>query len=121
MKIKPTVYEAMREGLIRTYGDLVQVARASTSGGNCCACHRYGRPTWRLSVRASICDECCKRKSKEVLGSILTSERKARRYVKQAIERDEDMTQQLRFYAHLTGARESYIEAQYRAAKAAIA
>ncbi len=106
----------MSDGLIRTYGDLIEKAEPSSLRGNCCACHRWDRRTWRLSTRASICDECCRRKANEVLGSIAASERKARRYVREAIKRNEDITKQLRFYSHLTGAKESYIEAQYRAA-----
>ena len=45
-------------------------------------CHKWGRDTWQLSTRASICRECCERKSGEVLGSIVSAQRKARRWIK---------------------------------------
>jgi hypothetical protein len=112
---KPNVYMAMREGKIRTYGDLITVAAPSSTFGTCCACHSWNTPTWQLSTRASICQKCCERKSNEVLGSIATAERKARSYVRAAIKRGEDVTKQLRFYAHLSRAPEKYIEAEYRA------
>lgn len=110
---KPNVYVAMRDGLIRTYGDLISVASPSSSCGTCCACHKWTVPTWQLSTRASICQACCERKSSEVLGSIANAERKARGYVRDAIKRGEDITKQIRFYAHLSRAPEAYIRAEY--------
>ncbi len=114
MKEKPTVYAAMRDGLIRTYGDLVKIARPSSTRGNCCACHAWDRPTWQLSTRASICDKCCERKAGEVLGSILTAERKARRYLRDAIKRGEDPAKNVQFYAGLSRAPASFVEAEIK-------
>lgn len=106
----------------RTYRDLLTMGRSSY--GTCVSCHKsvYGGPysernqMFSLGTRANICRECCKRKGDEVLGPIAKAERKARHYVKVAIQRGEDVTKQLRFYSYLSGAPESYIEAQYRAA-----
>jgi hypothetical protein len=106
-------YQAIRNG-VRTYGELVKVARPSSSYGTCCACHKYGIETWQLSTRASICRACCERKADEVLGSIVKAERAARSYVKRAMERGVDITKQLRFYAHLSRASEDYILAEHK-------
>ena len=69
-------------GDVRTYGDLLKVRDQTCQRGTCCACHKWDKPTWQLSTRASICRECCERKSAQVLGSIVTAERRARRWVK---------------------------------------
>lgn len=79
---KLTVYDAMRRGFIRTYGDLIDKCVPSSHFGTCCACHKYMRDTWQLSTRASICRQCCERKHAQVLGSILNAERKAKRWLK---------------------------------------
>lgn len=75
-------YEAVKKGLIRTYGDLVRVATPTSLRGTCCACHDWHNPTWQLSTRASICKACCERKADQVLGSIVTAERRAKSWVK---------------------------------------
>lgn len=112
-----TSYQAIRDG-VRTYGELMRVARPSSARGQCCACHTWVNPTWQLSTRASICSVCCERKADETLGSIVKAERAAKRYVRNAIKRQEDITKQLRFYSHLSGASESFIENEYRSALA---
>lgn len=66
---------------VRTYGDLIRLCKPSSLRGTCCACHDWHNPTWQLSTRASICKACCKRKADQVLGSIVTAERKARRWI----------------------------------------
>lgn len=66
----------------RTYADLIVMCKPVSLGGTCCACHRWGKPTWQLSTRASICEDCCKRKGDQVLGPIANAERKARRWIK---------------------------------------
>lgn len=109
MKAKPTSYEATRDGLVRTYGDLIRVARPSSERGNCCACHDWHNPTWQLSTRASICQKCCERKSTEVLGRIATSERKARRYAKDLIKRGANDAPNIKFYARLSGVTEDFM------------
>lgn len=106
-------YQAIRNGT-RTYGELVKVARPSSTYGTCCACHKYGIETWQLSTRASICRACCEKKGGEVLGSIVRAERAARGYIKRALERGEDVTKQLRFYSYLSRASEAYISAEYK-------
>jgi hypothetical protein len=74
-------HEAVKKGLIRTYGDLIRVAKPTSLRGTCCACHDWHNPTWQLSTRASICKACCERKADQVLGSIVTAERRARSWV----------------------------------------
>jgi hypothetical protein len=108
----------------RTYRDLLTMGRASY--GSCVSCHKsvYGdrratdratdRAMFSLGTRANICRECCENKGDEVLGYIVRAERRARWYVRDAIKRKEDVTRQLRFYAHLTGAPEEFIAAEYR-------
>jgi len=118
MELKIRVHDAMAKGLVRTYGDLIRLCKPTSYYGNCCACHKYGMDTWQLSTRASICEDCCKRKADETLGSIAKAERAARRHVRNAIKRQEDITKQLRFYSYLTGAPESFIENEYRTAMA---
>lgn len=75
-------YQAMQAGLVRTYGDLIRVATPSSQRGTCCACHDWHNPTWQLSTRASICRKCCERKADQILGSIVTAERRAKSWVK---------------------------------------
>jgi hypothetical protein len=113
---KPSSYLAIRDHGVRTYGQLIQVARPDRSMGTCCACHKWGVPTWTLSTRASICEECCQRKATETLGTIAKAERAARRYVQNAIKRQEkfDAT----FYAHLARVPIAFIEALYTEALA---
>lgn len=75
-------YEAVKKGLVRTYGDLIRVAKPTSLRGTCCACHDWHNPTWQLSTRASICKACCERKADQVLGAIVTAERRAKHWVK---------------------------------------
>lgn len=118
MNNKPSVYEAMRNGLVRTYGDLIRVCRPSSERGNCCACHKWGRQTWQLSTRASICRECCERKANETLGRIATAERKARHYAREMIKRNADFEKEARFYAGLAGVSEAFMKEAYTSARA---
>lgn len=117
MKQKPSVWEALHDGLVRTYGDLIRICRPSSEYGNCCACHKWGNgvgPLFHLSTRANICQQCCERKSDEVLGSILKAERAARRHIRNSLKRGEDPGQNVRFYAHLTRAPAEFIEAEIK-------
>lgn len=116
---KPSVWEAMRSGMVRTYGDLIRVCRPSSERGNCCACHKWGRQTWQLSTRASICGECCERKTNEVLGSIAMAERKARRYARDLVKRPapERSVPNVAFYASLAGVSVEYMHKAIAAAQ----
>jgi hypothetical protein len=112
-RTKPTSYLAIRDHGVRTYGQLIEIARPDQKTGSCCACHKWGMPTWTISTRASICEACCQRKASETLGSIERCERKARRYIKCAIKAGEDLSKQYRFYSHLVGIREARFEEMY--------
>ena len=117
---KPTTHQAIRDGLVRTYGDLIRVARPSSERGTCCACHDWHNPTWQLSTRASICQACCERKSTQVLGSIANAERRARRYANNIV-RDGDKENyaqpSVKFYARLAGVSEDFMRNAIAAAK----
>lgn len=95
-----------RDG-IRTYGDLITKRRPNTLRGTCCACHKWDKPTWQLSTRASICGSCCERKSAEVLGSILSAERKARRWIKR-----HSYNISVEFIAHISGLSVEWVKAE---------
>jgi len=90
---------------VRTYGDLIAHRNPSSNRGTCCACHKWDKPTWQLSTRASICKGCCEKKSDQTLGSIVTAERKARRWVK-----GHWTTSNAAFIAHISGVSVEYVE-----------
>ncbi|MDR5728039.1 MAG: hypothetical protein RB191_11500 [Terriglobia bacterium] len=90
---------------------MIRVARPSSERGNCCACHDWHEPTWQLSTRASICQKCCERKSSEVLGSIASAERKARRYAKSLTKDGRVDAPNVKFYARLSGVSEEFMRA----------
>lgn len=110
-------YEAIANGLVRTYGDLIRLCGPTSLRGTCCACHDWHNPTWQLCTRASICHKCCVRKSSEVLGSIAKAERKARSYARTLIERDEKDAPNIKFYARLAGVSEEFMIAAIAKAK----
>lgn len=107
MREKPTTYQAIHDHGVRTYGDLIRVARPTSERGTCCACHRWDAPTWQLSTRASICAECCERKRDEVLGSIKRAEHKARTWVAKHPDAG------AKFIAHVSGASLAFVENLY--------
>lgn len=110
---KPSSYQAIRNG-VRTYGELVKVARPSSSRGTCCACHRWDAPTWQLSTRASICQDCCERKADETLGSIVKAERKAGSWVKRYPELKDSPA----FIANLAGVSLEFVQREFAAVEA---
>src|ERR1700728_4148081 len=97
-------YMAIRDGLVRTYGDLIRVCKPISQRGTCCACHDWHNPTWQLSTRASICRKCCERKTDQVLGSLVSAERKAKSWVKRHPNRD------AKFISGLAGVPIEYVQ-----------
>jgi hypothetical protein len=93
---------------VRTYGDLIQTIKPNSLRGNCCACHKWDKPTWQLSTRASICEDCCRRKADKVLGSILKAERRARHWIKN----HESVREDPQFVSRLTGASLEFVKAE---------
>lgn len=100
---------------IRTYKDLITLVKPTSNSGTCCACHKWDKPTWQLSTRASICEDCAKRKGDAVLGSLVRCERRARSWIK----RHKDCTDQ--FIAHVAGVNVEWVKAERAAlAKAGV-
>lgn len=98
----------------RTYRDLLNL-KPWCGAGTCCACHQWGRETWRLSTRASICRECIDRKGDAVLGSVLKAERRARRWIKHHPNTRENP----KWLAQLTGVSVAFIDAEIARVNAA--
>ena len=92
----------------RTYGELIKLVKPSCYNGTCCACHNWGRTTWQLSTRASICEDCCKRKADETLGPIVTAERKARRWVRN----HPNLHGEPQFIVNLSGASMEFVQSE---------
>lgn len=102
---------------IRTYGDLIRVKKPTCQRGNCCACHKWDKPTWQLSTRASICEACAQRKSAQVLGSIVAAERKAKWWIK----RHPDLHSQPQFIVNLSGASMEFVRAEIEKSSGGVA